>query len=215
LLPSHLAPDTRPARRAAVKLAEHFADGRATADELRQTERRVLESLHAMEERWRASRGAERAAPAPTHEALALAGMATWSEAPKAAYYASSNAYLAAASIENPGAMISSRRFSACQAAEERAQTDLLRDMVANHFHPAPAVDPAWLAWNGGMIVRLAQAVYDELAWDRLPILADALEEAGCTDSTILSHCRTAAVHARGCWLLDCLVPDMIIRGWF
>jgi hypothetical protein len=54
--------------------------------------------------------------------------------------------------------------------------------------------------------VKLAMAVYQERAFDRLPVLADALEEAGCTDAEILGHCRKPAVHVRGCWLVDLLL---------
>jgi hypothetical protein len=47
--------------------------------------------------------------------------------------------------------------------------------------------------------------VYDERAFDRMPVLGDALEEAGCTDEGVLSHCRSG-VHARGCWVVDALL---------
>ena len=53
---------------------------------------------------------------------------------------------------------------------------------------------------------RLARAVYDERAFDRLPVLADALEEAGCRDREILDHCRSGAEHVLGCWVLDALL---------
>jgi hypothetical protein len=52
----------------------------------------------------------------------------------------------------------------------------------------------------------LAQAIYDERAFEHLPVLADALEEAGCTDAAILGHCRQPGPHARGCWVVDLLV---------
>ncbi|HTU88816.1 MAG TPA: hypothetical protein VMF69_01855 [Gemmataceae bacterium] len=48
-------------------------------------------------------------------------------------------------------------------------------------------IDPAWLTWNDATIPKLAQAIYDERAFDRLPILAEALEEAGCTNADISS----------------------------
>jgi hypothetical protein len=48
-------------------------------------------------------------------------------------------------------------------------------------------------------------AIYDERAFDRLPILADALEEAGCTNPEMLDHCRQPGAHARGCWVVDAL----------
>jgi hypothetical protein len=55
-------------------------------------------------------------------------------------------------------------------------------------------------------VVKLAQAVYDERAYDRLPVLADALEDAGCHDADILTHCRGPGPHVRGCWLIDLLL---------
>jgi hypothetical protein len=50
---------------------------------------------------------------------------------------------------------------------------------------------------------RLASHIYDSRAFDRLPILADALEEAGCKDAEILAHCRGPGPHVRGCWVVD------------
>jgi carbon storage regulator CsrA len=66
--------------------------------------------------------------------------------------------------------------------------------------------DPAWLSWNDGTVVRLAQSIADKQAWHDLPVLADALEEAGCTDPRIVSHCRQPGEHARSCWVLDLLL---------
>lgn len=67
-------------------------------------------------------------------------------------------------------------------------------------------LDPTWLAWCDKTVPKLAQAIYDECAFDRLPILADALEEAGCTDADILDHCRQAGEHVRGCWIVDLIL---------
>jgi hypothetical protein len=52
----------------------------------------------------------------------------------------------------------------------------------------------------------LAQAIYEDRAFDRLPVLADALEDAGCTNSDLLGHLRGPGPHARGCWVLDLLL---------
>ena len=75
---------------------------------------------------------------------------------------------------------------------------------------PAPRTlclpDPSWLAWNDGAIRKIAQTIYDARAFDRLPLLADALEDAGCTDAAILSHCREPGEHVRGCWVVDLLL---------
>lgn len=87
-------------------------------------------------------------------------------------------------------------------------QCDLLRCIFGNPFRPI-AINPAWLAWNGGMVQKVAQAIYEERAFDRMPILADALEEAGCTNQDILGHCRQPGEHVRGCW-----VVDLLLGGW-
>jgi hypothetical protein len=89
--------------------------------------------------------------------------------------------------------------------AELAAQHDLLRDIFGNPFRCVSA-DPVWLAWNGGTVVKLAQGIYEERAFDRLPILADALEGAGSTDQGILDHCRDPGPHVRGCWVIDLLL---------
>jgi hypothetical protein len=86
-------------------------------------------------------------------------------------------------------------------AVERRLQCVFVRD-IFNPFRPV-TIDPTWLAWNDGTVVKLAQAIYDGRVFDRLPVLADALEEAGCQDAELLAHCRGAGSHVRGCWPLD------------
>lgn len=81
---------------------------------------------------------------------------------------------------------------------------DLLRDLFGNPFRPS-VVDPAWLRWNEGTIPNLAQVIHDERAFARLPILGDALEDAGCDNDHILDHCRKPGQHVRGCWVIDLL----------
>lgn len=79
-------------------------------------------------------------------------------------------------------------------------QVELLRDIFGNPFHPV-AIDPAWLTPT---VVQLAKGIYEERAFDRMPILADALQDAGCDCDEILDHCRdTNAPHVRGCWVVD------------
>jgi len=82
----------------------------------------------------------------------------------------------------------------------------LLQEIFGSPFHPLPRISPAWLAWETGTVPKLAAAVYDERAFDRLPILADALEEAGCDAAELLAHLRGSGPHARGCWALDLLL---------
>jgi len=73
------------------------------------------------------------------------------------------------------------------------------RCVAGNPFRPV-AFSPSWRSETA---VALASATYAERAFDRLPILADALEEAGCDHADVLSHCRGPGPHVRGCWVVD------------
>jgi hypothetical protein len=81
----------------------------------------------------------------------------------------------------------------------------LLRDIFGNPFRPA-SIDPTVLTWNGGTVPKLAQAIYNDRRFSDLPILADALEEAGCDNADILAHCRSEGPHVRGCWVVDLIL---------
>lgn len=85
---------------------------------------------------------------------------------------------------------------------ENGHQVRIIRCIFGNPFHPV-SLDRTTLTHT---VVSLAHAVYDEVAFDRLPILADALEDAGCHDAAILEHCRGPGPHVRGCWVLDLLL---------
>jgi hypothetical protein len=90
-------------------------------------------------------------------------------------------------------------------AAALRRQADLLRDLFGSPFRPV-LFDLAWLSWGGGVIPNLAAAIYAEGAFERLPILADALEQAGCDNADLLGHCRGRGPHVPGCWVVDLLL---------
>ncbi len=90
-------------------------------------------------------------------------------------------------------------------ADAQRQQSLLLRDIVNNPFRQV-ILAPARLDRQDGTIPKLAQAIYNDRAFDRLPILADALEEAGCDNADILAHCRGPGPHTRGCWVVDLLL---------
>jgi hypothetical protein len=95
---------------------------------------------------------------------------------------------------------------------EIEAQAAILRDLFGNPFHPI-AISPVLVFWNDGIVRLLAQSAYDDrilpagtLDNTRLLILADALEEAGCTHEQILTHLRSGGDHYRGCWVIDLLL---------
>jgi hypothetical protein len=95
------------------------------------------------------------------------------------------------------------------QKVERRWQAQLLRDIVGNPFLPV-SLPPAWLA---PVVDALARAAYEErdlpsgeFDLARLTVLADALEEAGCTEQSILDHLRSPGPHVRGCWAVDLIL---------
>ncbi len=180
----------------ALMIAEEFADGRVGD-----------------EERSRARKAAQQAAQ--------VRGVVARPDAPKSERRAASLAYYAAARTAMEAAwnvpslavevlVWSAGGYNVCDSqaikrSEGVLQADLLRDVFGCPFRHL-ALDPRWLSWQDGTLSKLSQAIYEDRAFDHLPVLADALEEAGCTDPDILSHCRAAGPHIRGCWVLDLLL---------
>ncbi len=95
-----------------------------------------------------------------------------------------------------------SRIFNAQVFVEKGIQCNLLHCVCANPFRPV-ALDSTWLTSN---VIGLAQTIYEERDFNRLPILADALEEAGCSEVATLEHCRGTGLHVRWCWVVDLLL---------
>src|SRR5262249_23929019 len=95
--------------------------------------------------------------------------------------------------------------------AEKRGQCELLRSIYGpNPWEPLPTLPPSVLEWNDGLVRSLAEAAYTERALPsghldpaRLGVLADALEESGVEDATLLAHLREAKPRTRGFWALD------------
>jgi len=77
--------------------------------------------------------------------------------------------------------------------------TSLLRDIFGNPFRPV-SFDRVW---RTDTAVTLAQAMYESRDFSAMPILADALQDAGCDNADILNHCRGPGPHVRGCWVVD------------
>jgi hypothetical protein len=94
---------------------------------------------------------------------------------------------------------------SAARGMARVMQCHLLRCLFGTPFRPVSA-NPVWPTWHGGLLVSMARRMYDSRDFSDLPVLADALEEAGCEDQDILSHCRSGCDHFRGCWVIDLLL---------
>ncbi len=87
----------------------------------------------------------------------------------------------------------------------EREQAGFLR-CIFDHLFSWPGGSPSWLARNDGAPRRIAEGIYEVRGFDRLPILADALLDAGCDNDHLLDHCRSPGPHVRGCWALDLIL---------
>lgn len=205
----------------AVEVGERFADRKASKEELASARAAML---HRWGEGWpqrghwmRGSRGsfaphAAYCACRPEGEVAASA----WDAALAAlvargcdADHIAATATREALRHPSPGtktvAADAERVAEEARNKESAAQCDLLRDIFGNFFRPA-GVNLDWRAWNAGIVVALARSIYDDRSFDHLPILADALEDAGCDDANILDHMRGPGPHTRGCWVLDLLL---------
>lgn len=114
---------------------------------------------------------------------------------------------------------------------DPKIQADLLRDIFGNPYRPFcncggvgyfdivrgendhDQVDCTactelgkWTTWNDSIVLKISQSIYDNRTFEEMPILADALEEAGCTNKDILNHCRDNTIHAKGCHVLDLIL---------
>lgn len=170
-----LLPDER--LRDAVRVAERFADGLATKDELAAA-RAAIESLSYDQGQFGRSLTGVRVA-------IDMAIATTYPRAYDAAF--SMTAYMTPLA----GVMGSE--------SADAYLCGLFRCLFGNPFRPA-AIDPRW---RTSTVLGLARAIDEGRTYDRLPILADALEDAECDDDALLAHCRDGGPHARGCWAID------------
>jgi hypothetical protein len=88
------------------------------------------------------------------------------------------------------------------EVAERAAQADLLRDIFGNPFRPI-IFESSWLT---STVIALAHQMYDSRDFSAMPILADALQDAGCENVDILDHCRGLGAHVLGCWVVDLIL---------
>ncbi len=224
----HMLIDDR--SRKAIEVAERFADGMATLQELEDAANALNAAFHTANDVLNAADNADASAlydpdtatafeaARPTADALEAARTllgsgrnhyfpfrATWhvvnADAHEAAVGAANCLYTSV--VGDAGSDIAARKAASKFICQYRR--NLFRDIFGNPLCRV-AIDPTWLAWNDGTVIKLAQVIYDERTFQCLPVLADALEEAGCMDADILAHCRQPGKHVRACWVVDLLL---------
>jgi hypothetical protein len=167
---------TEPCFRNAVEVAERFADNQARKKEL--NEAKKVSGAAFANSKDREGRNAA------AHRAFGCAWSTTRTPVLSAAMY--------------PTWILTAE-------ADRERQVALLGDLFGNLFRPV-TLDASWLMWNAGTVPAIAERIYKEGDWAALPVLADALEDAGCTSADILKHCRGPGPHVRGCWVVDLLL---------
>jgi hypothetical protein len=171
--------------RSAIEVSERFADGKATEQELES-------ARQAIGHKWASSAG----------ETLRAAILACHGE-----LLYREHGQMTARDVADAAARAISMRAKKLhrqseELAEKRAQACLLRDIFGNPFHPV-IINPIWRTTN---VIGIAQTIYSERRFDDMPILGDALEDAGCDNKDILEHCRSGGEHVRGCWVVDLIL---------
>jgi hypothetical protein len=182
--------------RKAAEVAERYADGEASRREMMAARRAVHTEFIALEDGWGGALATGYfAADWNNWEAANCAARSSRGLVRPAAY-----TRLLRARRRTPAMVEASKQ--ACRenrVADARIQCGFLR-CLCNPFRPA-TLDPAWLT---STVVALARGIYEDRAFDRMPILADALQDAGCDNEDVLSHCRAEKwEHVRGCWVVD------------
>ncbi len=183
--------------RMAVKAVEQFADGRVSPELLAKARRKVRLSkacVHAIQaiEALLPEDGPILSRPRDIREPTDVISATR-------AIRTSARTLEASEEHDAPAPMETIRPLAAFDAV------DLLREIFGNPFRSV-VIDPSWLAWKQCLIPRMARIIYHKRCFRNLPILADALEEAGCHDEALLSHCRNPVDHVRGCWVVDALL---------
>jgi len=173
----------------AVDIAERYADGVATEEEMRAT-RRVMKKV------WNDRQFMEAVNNAAT------AVLATLEKEAVGALHGWEAAALPPGTLTRPD-------YNRGYDEEKHIACVLAHDVFGNPFRPV-TLDRAWLTAS---VIGLAQAAYEQrhqpdgtLDQTHFAVLADALEDAGCDNSEILTHCRQSGLHVRGCWVVDLLL---------
>lgn len=199
--------------RQAFKVTERFADGRVPAevvDKARRSVKRLREEREVEARRRRTWRARAAWAAAQAGEAL-LPEQGPILIAPRDirdqpdVVSTTRTARTAARADEAEREEDTSAAIEAIRRLGSLDAVELVREIFGNPFRPT-GLDPRWLDWRENTVGRMARVIYRKRCFRNLPILADALEEAGCGDDIILTHCRAPVDHARGCWVVDLLL---------
>jgi hypothetical protein len=186
----------------ALDVAERFADGKATKKDMSIARRKVDPTLVPWSDSASTSREVLAIAcrrAARRYAALAVLHAMALNSSPLMVGDSITKALLASIGWETKR-----ETLHLAELSEMKQQRILLRDIVSLIDFELDA-EPAWLN-NAESLVKLAEPIYASGAFDRLPILADALEEAGCKDTEVLGHCRGPGPHVRGCWVVDLIL---------
>jgi hypothetical protein len=192
-----------PACHRGVEVAERYADGEVTDDELFDAGRTVgmlkegTYTLGGLPTLW-LNRPAVMSGHAvlellETDARLLVDGSGT------VAYRAEQAAFDGAYEKVGTRDLRASKKGQSAQKAERTAQVRLIRDVFGNAFRPV-TLSPAW---RTDTAVSLAKQMYELRDFSSMPILADALQDAGCDSDDVLNHCRGPEPHVRGCWVVD------------
>jgi len=200
----------RPESLAAVEVAERFADGEASREELDRAEWNAESPTFGYEFQ---QQGFSYSSPVKTSVVPRLVEMGLLPQSALSGGEWQVNEVarqrlLAAAELADFCASCSPREedWGLRRISEVGWPGHWLFDCVfGNPFRPA-TINPDWLEGIGGTVRRIAQGIYDGGAFEHLPILADALEDAAYDNADILAHCRQPGEHVRGCWVLDLLL---------
>jgi hypothetical protein len=199
-----LLPDQR--SRNALEVSARYADERASEEDLRAAQAAARSATVASN-------------PAFSDESVSVAG-GLFVAAGKSQLLAA-DAAAAAASLDINEVIQSVSRVeqAAVEASAEPHRAELwaeaigaavragfIREIFGNPFHPSSPLREGVLAWNDATVLRLAEGIYQEKAFERLPILADALVDAGCEQEEVIGHCREERPHMRGCWGVDLIL---------
>jgi hypothetical protein len=190
--------------RKTIQFAERFADGLATRNELHGRAWGKPGSVFSvvLYKAWDAAKNSLEFGAGAAKEAVLRMDPEKYKEREDALNAAWENHRLGEAMQIADAAMPTEWMAKGISAwTEERSgQCELLREILGSLSFRSLNLDPSSLAPN---VKVVAQAIYDDRAFERMPELADALEEAGCDNEEILSHCRGLGPHVRGCWVVD------------